>query len=55
MFMFLVINFVTFICLINWVTYSPFTPVDSFVDIPADVSQALFVPELYFIKGLLQR
>ena len=50
--MFFVIDFVVFVCSINWVTYSPFILVDSFVDIPTNISKGLFFSELYFIKGL---
>ena len=50
--MFFVIDFVVFVCSINWVIYSPFILVDSFVDIPTNISKGLFFSELYFIKGL---
>ena len=40
--MFFVIDFIIFVCLINWViSYSPFILVDSFVDIPTDKPRAL--------------
>ena len=52
MFMFFVIDFVTIVCLTNWAIYLPFILLYSFIDIPTDVSNDLFVSELYFIKGL---
>jgi len=52
MFMFFVIDFVTIVCLTNWAIYLPLILLYSPIDIPTAVSKALFVSELYLIKGL---
>ena len=53
--MLFVINFVTTVCLTNCSIYLPFILLNSFIDTPTDVSKALFVSELYFIKELQRR
>ena len=53
--MFFVIDFVTIVYLTNWEIHLPFFLLDSFIDILTNVSNTVFVPELYFIKGLQQR
>ena len=55
MFIFFVIDYVTIVCLIDWAITLLFILLDSFIDIPTDLSNDLFVSELYFIKGLQRR